>query len=34
MTKSIHLSDLQLVLLSTAAQRDNGSLLPPPDTLR
>jgi hypothetical protein len=33
MTKSIRLSDLQLVLLATAAQRDNGSLLPPPDTL-
>ncbi|MBU0832131.1 MAG: DUF3489 domain-containing protein [Alphaproteobacteria bacterium] len=27
------LSDLQLVLLSAAAQRDDGSLLPPPDHL-
>jgi len=33
MTKSIRLSDIQLVLLATAAQRDSGSLLPPPDTL-
>ena len=33
MAKSIRSSDIQLVLLSTAAQRDNGSLLPPPDTL-
>ena len=33
MTKSIRLSDIQLVLLATAAQRDNGSLLPPPDTV-
>lgn len=27
------LSDLQLVLLSTAAQRPDGSLLPPPETV-
>jgi len=33
MTKIIRLTDIQLVLLSTAAARDNGSLLPPPDTL-
>lgn len=33
MTKSIRLTDIQLVLLATAAQRDNGSLLPPPDTV-
>ncbi|HWV13143.1 MAG TPA: DUF3489 domain-containing protein [Sphingobium sp.] len=33
MTKTVRLTDIQLVLLSTAAQRDNGSLLPPPDTL-
>ena len=33
MTKTIRLTDIQLVLLSTAAARDNGSLLPPPDTL-
>lgn len=33
MTKAVRLTDIQLVLLSTAAQRDNGSLLPPPDTL-
>lgn len=26
-------SDLQLVLLTTAAQRDDGSLLPPPDSI-
>ncbi len=30
MTKSIRLNDLQLILLSNAAQRDNGSLLPAP----
>src|SRR3546814_489680 len=34
MTTTTHrLSDLQLVLLATAARRENGSLLPPPDTL-
>lgn len=27
------LNDLQLILLSTAAQRDNGSLLPPADSI-
>jgi len=30
MTKSIRLSDLQLILISNPAQRDNGSLLPAP----
>ena len=29
----VRLTDIQLVLLATAAQRDNGSLLPPPETL-
>ena len=33
MNNLVRLSDIQLVLLATAAQRDNGSLLPPPDTL-
>lgn len=33
MTKLVRLTDIQLVLLATAVQRDNGSLLPPPDTL-
>ena len=33
MTKIIRLTDIQLVLLSTAAARHNGSPLPPPDTL-
>src|SRR3546814_16788558 len=34
MTTTTHrLSDLQRVLLATAARRENGSLLPPPDTL-
>src|SRR3546814_7069310 len=32
-TTTHRLSDLQLVLLATAARRENGSLLPPPDTL-
>jgi hypothetical protein len=27
------LSDMQLILLATACQRDDGSLLPPPDSL-
>ncbi|QTH21586.1 DUF3489 domain-containing protein [Rhizorhabdus wittichii] len=27
------LTDMQLILLSTACQRDDGSLLPPPDSL-
>jgi hypothetical protein len=27
------LTDLQLILLSTASQRDDGSLLPPPDSV-
>jgi hypothetical protein len=30
---TIKLSDIQLILLTTAAQRADGSLLPPPDTL-
>ncbi len=33
MNSLIRLTDIQLVLLATAAQRDNGSLLPLPDTL-
>lgn len=33
MAKPIRLTDIQLILLATAAQRANGSLLPPPDTL-
>src|SRR3546814_720943 len=34
MTTTTHrLSDLQRVLLATAARRENGNLLPPPDTL-
>lgn len=33
MTRSIRLNDIQLILLATAAQRVDGSLLPPPDTL-
>lgn len=32
MTKTIRLTDLQLVLLSNAAARDTGSLLPLPET--
>jgi hypothetical protein len=31
MTRTLRLNDLQLVLLSTASQRDDGRLLPPPD---
>ena len=27
------LSDIQLILLTTASQRDDGSLLPPPESL-
>ena len=30
MTQTLRLNDLQLVLLSTASQRDDGNLLPPP----
>lgn len=30
---TLRLSDLQLVLLSAAVQRDDGSLLPPPDSI-
>lgn len=33
MNSLVRLTDIQLVLLATAAQRDNGSLLPPPETL-
>jgi hypothetical protein len=33
MTKTIRLSDLQLILLSTASQRETGAVLPVPDTL-
>lgn len=33
MTRNVKLTDIQLILLSTAAQRENGSLLPPPETL-
>lgn len=33
MTKTSRLNDLQLVLLSTASQRDDGSLLPPPESI-
>lgn len=33
MTKAIRLNDVQLILLTTAARRENGSLLPPPETL-
>lgn len=31
MAKALKLNDLQLILLSTASQRDDGNLLPPPD---
>lgn len=33
MNSLVRLTDIQLVLLATAAQRENGSLLPPPETL-
>lgn len=33
MTKAIRLTDIQLILLTTAAARDSGSLLPPAATL-
>ena len=33
MTQTLRLNDLQLILLSTAALRDDGSLLPPPDSI-
>jgi len=33
MTRTLLLNDLQLVLLSTASQRDDGRLLPPPDSI-
>ncbi|OHT18588.1 hypothetical protein [Edaphosphingomonas haloaromaticamans] len=33
MTKTPKLNDLQLILLATAAQREDGSILPPPDSL-
>ena len=34
MARTHKLTDTQLILLSTAAQRENGSLLPPPESLR
>lgn len=33
MARTPRLSDLQLILLTTACQREDGSLLPPPDSL-
>lgn len=33
MNSLVRLTDIQLILLATAARRDNGSLLPPPETL-
>jgi len=33
MTRSPKLNDMQLILLTTACQRDDGSLLPPPDSI-
>lgn len=33
MTKTPKLNDLQLILLATAVQREDGSILPPPDSL-
>ena len=33
MTRTPKLSDMQLILLATACQRDDGSILPPPDSL-
>ncbi|BAI97474.1 hypothetical protein Sj15T_19080 [Sphingobium sp. TA15] len=33
MNSLIRFTDIQLVLLATAAQRDNGSLLPPPEAV-
>jgi hypothetical protein len=33
MTKNLKLSDLQLILLSTASQRDGGSVFPPADSI-
>lgn len=33
MARTTKLNDLQLILLSTAAQRDDGSLLPPPNSI-
>lgn len=33
MNSLVRLTDIQLVLLATAAQRENGSLLPPPETV-
>lgn len=32
-TRTPKLSDMQLILLATACQRDDGSLLPPPDSI-
>ena len=34
MKSAVRLTDIQLILLATAAQREDGSLLPPPDALR
>ena len=33
MASTVKLNDMQLILLATAHQRDDGSLLPPPDSL-
>jgi hypothetical protein len=33
MTKSTRLSDLQLIMLSTAVNREQGNILPPPDAI-
>ena len=33
MARTSKLSDIQLILLATAHQRDDGSLLPPPESL-
>ena len=33
MKSTVRLTDIQLILLATAAQRADGSLLPPPDTV-
>lgn len=33
MSRNPKLNDLQLILLSTAAQRNDGSILPPPDSI-
>ena len=33
MARTTNLNDLQLILLSTASQREDGSVLPPPESL-